>query len=85
MAVGLYRLADRVVDVVLDVTMRPVGLVSLPVLSRLQADPEKLREAVAKCLRTTLLATVPVLLVIFAVSDEVVGVLGAEWEPAATR
>ena len=29
-AVGLYRLADRIVDVVLDVTLRPVGLVALP-------------------------------------------------------
>ena len=39
-AVGVYRIADRVVDVVLDVTMRPIGLVALPVLSRLQTDPD---------------------------------------------
>ena len=81
-AVGLYRLADRLVDVVLEVTMRPVGLVSLPVLSRLQDDPEKLREAVAKCLRTTLLFAVPVLLVVLAASDEIVAVLGTDWEQA---
>ena len=62
--------------------MRPVGLVSLPILSRLQDDPEKLREAVAKCLRTTLLLAVPVLLVMLAASDEIVGLLGTEWEDA---
>ena len=81
-AIGLYRLADRVVDVVLEVTMRPVGLVSLPVLSRLQNDPEKLREAVAKCLRTTLLISVPVLLVVLATSHELMAMLGSEWEQA---
>ena len=81
-AVGLYRLADRLVDVLLEVTMRPVGLVSLPILSRLQDDPEKLREAVAKCLRTTLLIAVPVLLVVLAASDEIVAVLGTDWEQA---
>jgi O-antigen/teichoic acid export membrane protein len=82
-AVGIYRFADRVIDVVLDVTMRPIGVVTLPVLSRLQAEPERLREAVATCLRTTMVATVPVMLVLFASADEVVGVLGSEWEPAA--
>ena len=81
-AVGLYRLADRVVDVLLEVTMRPVGVVSLPVLSRLQNDPERLREAVAKCLRATLLISVPVLLVVLSTSHELVRVLGDEWEDA---
>ena len=81
-AVGLYRLADRLVDVLLEVTMRPVGLVSLPVLSRLQNDPEQLREAVAKCLRTTLLIAVPVLLVVIATSDEIMAVLGPDWAQA---
>jgi O-antigen/teichoic acid export membrane protein len=82
-AVGVYRLADRIVDVVLDVTMRPVGLVSLPVLSRLQTEPEELRRAVARLLRTTLLATLPVMLVVLACSDELLAVLGPKWTVAA--
>lgn len=81
-AVGIYRLADRIVDVVIDVTMRPIGLVSLPVLSRLQSDPDELRATIARLLRTTMLATVPVLMVIFASSDEVLAVLGPSWAPA---
>jgi PST family polysaccharide transporter len=82
-AVGLYRLADRIVDVVLDVTMRPVAVVSLPVLSRLQAEPERLRAAVTTCLRTTLIATVPVMALVFATSDELMAALGSDWVPAA--
>jgi len=82
-AVGLYRLADRFVDVVLDVTMRPVGVLSLPLLSRHQSDPELLRETALKCLRTTVLIAVPGLLVVLATSNELVAVLGDEWEEAA--
>jgi len=81
--IGLYRFADRLVDVVLEVTMRPVGMVSLPVLSRLQNDPEALRAAVARCLRTTLLISVPVLLLVLACADEIVGVLGSKWDKSA--
>jgi PST family polysaccharide transporter len=78
-AVGIYRIADRVVDVVVDVTMRPVAAVSLPVLSRLQEDPAQLRAMVTRLLRTTMIATVPALLVVVACSEEIVAVLGDEW------
>ncbi len=81
-AVGIYRIADRLVDILLDVTMRPVGLVSLPVLSRLQDDPRELRKAVTRLLHTTLVMAVPALLVLLACSDAVLGVLGGEWAHA---
>ena len=82
-AVGLYRLADRIVDLVLEFTMRPVGLISLPHFSRLQNDPERLRETVEKCLRATLLIALPPLLIVAATSEYVLALLGAEWRPAA--
>jgi O-antigen/teichoic acid export membrane protein len=82
-AVGLYRLADRLVDNVLELTMRPIGVVSLPVFSRLQNDVAGLRQSVASCLRTTVLATLPVMLVLAACSDYVLALLGEEWQPAA--
>jgi teichuronic acid exporter len=81
-AVGLYRLADRVVDLMLEFTMRPVGLISLPHFSRLQSDPEGLRDAVEKCVRVTMMIAVPVLLVVAATSDFVIALLGDEWLPA---
>ncbi len=83
-AVGLYRIADRIVDLVLEFTMRPVGVIALPHFSRLQSDPEGLRESVEKCLRLTLLVAVPALAAVAATSDFVVGLFGPEWLPAAS-
>ena len=84
LAVGLYRLADRIVDLVLEFTMRPIGVIALPHFSRLQSDPEGLRDSVEKCLRLTLLAAVPALVVVAATSDFVIALFGDEWAPAAT-
>jgi PST family polysaccharide transporter len=82
-AVGLYRLADRFSDNLLELTMRPVGYVSLPFFSRLQNDRPALREAVASCIRTTLILTVPAMAVMAACSDYLMALMGPEWEPAA--
>jgi PST family polysaccharide transporter len=82
-AVGLYRLADRFVDNLLDVTMRPVARVSLPFFSRLQNDMPALRDAVASCIRATLVLTVPAMLVLAACSGFVMNLMGDDWVPAA--
>jgi O-antigen/teichoic acid export membrane protein len=84
LAVGLYRIADRIVDLVLEFTMRPIGVIALPHFSRLQSDPEGLRDSVEKCLRLTLLAAVPALVVVAATSDFVLGLFGDDWAAAAT-
>ena len=78
-AVGLYRLADRVVELVLDLTMRPIGLIALPRFSRLQKDPARLRATVEKCLRLALVITMPALLVVAATSGFLLALLGGEW------
>jgi PST family polysaccharide transporter len=82
-AVGLYRLADRFAENVLELTMRPVGHVSLPFFSRLQHDKPALRGAVATCMRTTLVFTVPAMAVLAACSDFLMGLMGDQWAPAA--
>ncbi|MGH3011595.1 MAG: lipopolysaccharide biosynthesis protein [Gaiellaceae bacterium] len=82
-AVGLYRLADRFSDNVLELTMRPVGHVALPFFSRLQNDRPALKDAVASSIRTTLILTVPAMAVMAACSDFLMAVMGPEWEPAA--
>lgn len=81
--VGIYRLADRFVDLLLDLTTRPIGLISLPLFSRLQQDREGLRAAVETCLRLTLVVCVPALLVLAACSEFLLAVIGPEWEPGA--
>jgi teichuronic acid exporter len=77
--VGLYRLADRVVDTVLEMTTRPIAVISLPHFSRLQSDPVRLRRTVLAALRATMVAAVPALLVVAACGDLIVRVLGPEW------
>ena len=42
--VGIYRLGDRLVDTVLELTVRPVSVTSLPHFSRLQDDRDGLAE-----------------------------------------
>jgi O-antigen/teichoic acid export membrane protein len=81
--VGIYRLADRFVDGLMELTTRPVGLVSLAHFSRVQHDREELRNTVASCIRIVMLTTVPVLLVLAASSDYVLAVIGPEWEVGA--
>jgi PST family polysaccharide transporter len=81
-AVGLYRLADRFVEIVLELTVRPIGAVALPHFSRLQNDRDGLRDAVGSCLRTTVLATVPPLFVLAACSDQLMLFIGEQWEEA---
>ena len=81
--VGIYRLADRFVDLLLELTMRPVGMVSLPLFSRLQRDRESLRGAVETCMRVTLIAAIPSLLALAACSDFLLAVIGPEWSAGA--
>jgi PST family polysaccharide transporter len=77
--VGIYRLADRFVEVLLELTVRPLGDVSLTVLSRAQADRGALRSALQQCLRGVVLFTIPAALVLAACADELMRVIGPEW------
>lgn len=77
--VGIYRLADRFVDALMELTTRPVGLISLPHFSRLKDDRPALREMVGSCIRIVMLTTVPALLVLAASSEYVLAIVGPEW------
>ena len=57
--VGIYRLGDRLVDTVLELTVRPIGVISLPHFSRLQDDRGALRRSVAAYMRLTLTSPFP--------------------------
>lgn len=81
--VGVYRLAGRLVDALLELTTRPVGIVSLPHFSRLQNDRAALRTTVSSYMRLVTLTTVPALLVLAASSEYVLAVIGPEWEVGA--
>ena len=82
-AVGLYRLAERLMRVWVSLASRSIQFVALPEFSRLQDELGKLRASVLGRLRTSATFSFPPLAVVAAGSHEVTRLLGAQWEPAA--
>ncbi|MGO9545650.1 MAG: lipopolysaccharide biosynthesis protein [Rhodomicrobium sp.] len=81
-AVGLYRLADRLVASVV-MLASSVQAVSLPEFSRVQEKPGELRRSALFCIRLGAMVTVPVLMAMAAMSRELLAVLGTQWVPAS--
>ena len=82
-AVGLYRFADRIMNMILIATTRSIALVSLPHFSAAQDDREQLKRRFLVCLRLGATMTIPPLACVAAVSDGVMALVGPEWMPAA--
>lgn len=83
LAVGLYRVADRVVNGVVTMGMASIQAVSLPEFSRLQTDPDALRKSVITCIHMTGAVTLPALAGLGVVSVPLMATIGANWGPAA--
>jgi len=81
-AVGVYRLADRLMNLPLDLSTRAVQMVSLSDFSRLQDEPEALGRSVSRALWSAVSMAVPALAVLAAVSDYLLPLLGEKWQPA---
>jgi len=82
-AVGLFRLAQRLVSMVLDTGTNPLQYVSFSEFSRLQDRPAELRRSVLRCLKLASVITFPALAGLAFTSRELVAVLGDKWGPAA--
>jgi O-antigen/teichoic acid export membrane protein len=82
-AVGLYRLADRVAGTVLVAATSSIQSVSLPEFSRLQDKPEELRKSALTCIRLSSTVTLPALAGVAVVSGPLMATVGAKWVPAA--
>lgn len=83
-AVGLYQLATRVVQTVVEVMAMSLQEVALPELARLQHDRGEIRRRMDGMLSLGARATVPVLAVLAIASPWFADVLGQEWADAAT-
>jgi teichuronic acid exporter len=81
-AVGLYRLADRVMNTVLASATSSIQAVSLPEFSRFQDHPVELRNSVLTCVRLSATVTLPALAGMAAVSEPLMATVGAKWIPA---
>jgi len=82
-AVGLYRLAQRLVLLLVDVGTSSLQLVSLSEFSRFQDKPAELRRSVLTCIRLSATITLPAMAGLAMASDLVMRVIGSQWALAA--
>ncbi len=83
-AVGVYRMAIRLTEIMLEIGSRSIQKVALPHFSRLQDDPVQLRKAILSCTHLSAVVMLPTFAVLAATSPELMAILGDKWEPAAT-
>lgn len=81
-AVGLYRLANRAVDLLLSLLTRSLQVVALPYLAPSQDDPRELQERMIKCMRVAGALTLPSVALLVATSADVLTILGKDWTAA---
>ena len=82
--VGIYRLADRLVDTVLELTVRPVSVTPCRTSLGSRTIAAHCGRSVAAYMRLTLLLAVPTMMAMAACSQYILAVLGAEWSPGVT-
>ena len=82
-AVGLYRLATRLMEAVLDIGTRSIQTVALPHFCSLQDDAPRLRAAVLSCIRLSATITIPAMALLALASDELMLLVGEKWAPAS--
>ena len=81
-AVGLYRLAERLMGSVVSMATSSIQGVSLPEFSRLQDQPDELKRSVISCIRLSSMVTMPALIGMAIVSGPLMATLGPKWVPA---
>ena len=82
LALGLYRLGARFVQLIINVTSASLGRVALAVLSREQGDPDKYARALRSQLLGLNLLVFPALGILLASGRSITLIFGSEWEPA---
>jgi len=81
--IGLYRLAQRQINVILDSATNSVQVVSLSEFSKFQNDPTELRRSVLTCIRLSSMTTIPVLAGLAMSSNLIMAAIGPQWALAA--
>ncbi|MGC2331976.1 MAG: oligosaccharide flippase family protein [Candidatus Acidiferrales bacterium] len=82
-AVGLYRVADRIANSIIVMATSSVQAVALPEFSRLQDRPVELRKSALTCVHLSSVVSLPALAGLAAVSGPLMAVIGPQWIPAA--
>jgi PST family polysaccharide transporter len=82
-AMGIYRLAGRLPEMFLEVTVRSLQQVALPALSRLQHDREAFAARLASLQHLGAVAGLPALGILAGTAQPLVSFLGPQWEGTA--
>jgi O-antigen/teichoic acid export membrane protein len=82
-AVGLYRLAERVESSVMNLLSASLQTASFPQFSRLQDKPEDLRKSVLTCIRISAIGTFPAMAGLTVTSNLLFEAIGPKWSDAA--
>jgi PST family polysaccharide transporter len=82
-ALGLYTLAFRMPQLIIDGAVTIVGQVAFPAFARVQSEPHRLRSGLLRGLRLTALVITPLSLGLAVVADPFIRVFyGSRWTPA---
>ncbi len=82
-ALGFYSVAYRLLVTLVNTTTSIVGAVAFPVFSRIQDDPERVRNAYYKAIRHTSLIAFPAFFGLVVAAPEVIRlVFGSKWDPS---
>ena len=79
-AVGFFRVAMRAINMLSNVSVRPVMGVALPTFSRLQDDPKRLKKYCLSMCRATSAISIPIVLGVGVLAPEFIRILlGEQW------
>ncbi|MFO0982794.1 MAG: lipopolysaccharide biosynthesis protein [Planctomycetota bacterium] len=78
-AQALYKMADRLTQVVLEFVTRSLQSVSLSQFARLQDDPPRLRTSVLNTMRMSATASIPAMIAIAATGRYLLRLMGKDW------
>ena len=83
-ATGIYRLASRLPDMLVEVAVRSLQQVALPSLSRLQRDSARFAAHLTRLQHIGAVAGLPVLGILCAAAEPLIGLLGPQWDGTVT-
>jgi O-antigen/teichoic acid export membrane protein len=81
-AIGIYRFAIRITDMITDVSAGGLGQISLPHLARF-SDPREFARQLGRVLHAGVILAVPLFGILFACADHAVAFIGPQWTVAA--
>ena len=82
-AVGLYRLSDRLMNLILQLHTKSIQMVALPHFSKSQNKREILRHSVKSCLRLSTIISLPMLASLAVMAHPLVEIIGPAWVDSA--